>query len=524
MTLYVSDLDGTLLNDAGKLSPRTVDMLNSFMDSGTLFSYCTARGLSTAGKITGKLRLNAPVSLMNGVFIYDPLTKEFAVKNFFGEQRSALIERAVTENGETPMIFSMTDGRERMSFIQDAENLKAFLARRKGDSRRRPLCGYEGMFDGEMFYAAFINPKNKPALDKVFTPENGFLTAYYTDTYPPHDRWYEVFSAEAGKANSVLRLKELTGADEVVVFGDNANDIPMFEAADRCYAVGNAIPELKERADGVIGTNERWGVPEFMQTEIFTVFGCVQPFADCVDDARFKASVKKALERERTTIGTLNEKTIHNTLKRYYCDESDHEMRIGDFYADAAGENGIFEIQTASYGHLVKKLSQMLRASHVTVVYPYEKKVHSYAVNEKTGEIMSVTTHTDSSYSKFFLELYRIKAFLTNPNLTIRAAHLELDKKIYYKDERKRRYKGMKREKIPTALLGEIILEKASDYRVFLPEGLPEQFTKAEVQRLCRTTDASIMLSVLEFAGTVRRSGKRGREVLYEVCRGDRNM
>lgn len=524
MTLYVSDLDGTLLSDEGKLAPRTTDMLNCFMEGGTLFSYCTARGLATAGKITEKLHLNAPISLMNGVFIYDPLTKEYAVKNFFGEQRSALAERAVRENGETPMIFSMIDGRERVSFVKDAENLKAFLSRRKGDSRRRPLCSYEGLFDGEMFYAAFINPKNKPALDQIFTLENGFRTACYIDTYPPHDTWYEVFSAEAGKANSVRKLKKLTGADEVVVFGDNANDIPMFEAADRCYAVGNAIPELKERADGVIGTNERWGVPEFMQTEIFTVFGCVQPFADGADDARFRASVKKALERERTTIGTLNEKTIHNALKCYYCNEADHEARIGDFYADGAGENGIFEIQTASYTHLVKKLSHMLRACHVTVVYPYEKKTHNYAVNEKTGEIMSVTSHTDSSYSKFFLELYRIKAFLTNPNLTIRVAHLELDKKIYYKDDRKRRYKGMKRDKCPTALLGEIILENASDYRVFLPDGLDKQFTKADVQRLCRTTDASIMLSVLEFAGTVRRAGKKGRAVLYELCTDTENV
>ncbi len=520
MTLYVSDLDGTLLNNAGKLSPRTVDMLNSFMDSGTLFSYCTARGIATSGKLLEKVHLNAPVSVMNGVFIYDPLTKDYAVKNMFGEERSNVIKRTITELGETPMIFSFIEGRERMSFINGSENLKAFLAQRKGDERRRPLKGYDGMFDGEMFYISFIDPKNKEELLKIFTEENGFHTSCYKDTYPPHSLWLEVFPSESGKAESIKKLKELTGADEVLVFGDNANDIPMFEVADRCYAVENAIPELKEKATGVIGSNERWGVPEFIQSEIFTVFGCIQPYKDRIDSGRFAASVKKALERERTTIGTLNEKTIHNTLKCYYCEEADHETKIGDFYADGAGENGIFEIQTAGFSHLFKKLSQMLRVSHVTVVYPYERKSHSYAVNEKTGEIMSVTTHTDSSYSKFFLELYRIKAFLTNPNLTIRIAHLELDKKIYYKDERRRRYKGMKREKCPTALLKEIILEKAADYLVFLPEGLPERFTKADVQRLCRSTDASLMLSVLEFTGTVRRTGKKGNAILYEVCYG----
>ena len=69
----------------------------------------------------------------------------------------------------------------------------------------------------------------------------------------------------------------------------------------------------------------------------------------------------KAIERERTTIGTLNEKLIHHTLKCYYCDDSDQEVKIGGFFADGAGENGIFEIQSANFGYLAKKLSQMLR-------------------------------------------------------------------------------------------------------------------------------------------------------------------
>lgn len=507
MTLYVSDLDGTLLCGKGTLKPRAADMLTRFIEAGTLFSYCTARGLATASEVLRGLKLTAPVVLMNGVFIYDPLTDSFPVKNTFGKRQQELLERAVSENGETPMIFSFIDGKERVSYIKDADNLKAHLSRRKDDKRRRPLKDTGGLFDGDVFYAAFIDPVNKPALDAVFTEENGFRTAFYTDTYPPNQQWYEVFSANAGKAASVLKLKELTGADELVCFGDNANDIPMFEVADRCYAVGNAIPALKEKATGVIGTNEEYGVPEFIEKEIYPVLSYEPPERIAPDNERFAQSVKKALERERTTIGTLNEKTIHNALKCYYCSESDHEARIGSFYADGAGENGIFEIQSANFSYLAKKLTLMLRASHVTVVYPYEKVTHNYAVNEQTGEVMSETKRTESSFSKLFLELYRLKAFLTNPNLTIRIAFLELDKKTYFKDSRRIRRKGMKKEKCPTRLLDEIVLDAPSDYLVFLPEGLPEQFTRSDLQRLCRTTDAGLMLSVLEFAGLLRRCG-----------------
>ena len=516
MTLYVSDLDGTLLDSSGKLRPRTADMLNRFIESGTLFSYCTARGLATAGEITSALHLTAPISLMNGVFIYDPVTKTFPVKNIFGEQQRELLRRAITENAETPMIFSLIDGKERMSYIEGAENLKAHLSRRKGDKRRRPVSGHVSLFDGEIFYAAFIDPKNKAALDEVFTEENGFRTACYTDTYPPYQQWYEVFPASAGKANSVLKLKQLTGADELVCFGDNANDLPMFEVSDRCYAVGNAIPELKARATGVIGTNDLFGVPEQIEREIFPVYGYEPPLRE-IDAERFGISVQKALSREKTTIGTLNEKAIHNALKCYYCNEADHEAKIGGFWADGAGENGIFEIQSANFTYLAKKLSQMLRLSHVTVVYPFEKTTHSYAINEQTGEVMSQTTRTVSSLSKLFLELYRLKAFLTNPNLSVRVAFLETDRKTYYKDSRKRRYRGMKKEKCPKRLLSEILLDSPEDYAQFVPEGLPEQFTREQLQKLVPTTDAGLMLSVLEFTHVVERVGKSGRSNLYQI-------
>lgn len=515
MTLYVSDLDGTLLDSSGKLRPRAADMLDRFIGSGTLFSYCTARGLATAGEITKAVGFTAPVVLMNGVFIYDPVTKCFPVRNMFGEKQCELLKSAITDFGETPMVFSLIDGLERVSYIKGAENLKAHLSRRKGDKRRRPVSGYGELFDGEMFYAAFIDPKNKPVLDEIFTEENGFRTACYTDTYPPFQLWYEVFPASAGKANSVLKLKELTGADELVCFGDNANDLPMFEVSDRCYAVENAIPELKARATGIIGTNDRCGVPEFIEREIFPVFGYEPPLRD-IDAQRFEQSVKKSLDRERTTIGTLNEKTIHNALKCYYCSESGHETKIGEFWADGVGENGIFEIQTANFGSLAKKLSQMLRISHVTVVYPFEKRVHNYSINEQTGEVMSQSTRSVSSLSKLFLELYRLKAFLTNPNLSVRIAFLEIDKKTYYKDERKRRYRGMKKEKFPTKLLSEMLLDCPEDYAKFLPDGLPERFTRAELQKLIPTTDTGLMLSVLEFTHVVERVGKSGNSIVYE--------
>lgn len=79
------------------------------------------------------------------------------------------------------------------------------------------------------------------------------------DTYS-EDYWLEVMPQYATKADAILKLKKLLGFEKVVVFGDAANDIPMFEIADECYAMANAVSELKNIATGIIGNNNEDGV------------------------------------------------------------------------------------------------------------------------------------------------------------------------------------------------------------------------------------------------------------------------
>ncbi|MDE6134546.1 MAG: HAD family hydrolase, partial [Muribaculaceae bacterium] len=62
-------------------------------------------------------------------------------------------------------------------------------------------------------------------------------------------------------------LKERTGADRLMVFGDNLNDIPMFEVADVAVAVGNALPEVKAAADVVIEPNYTDSVARYIAAD-----------------------------------------------------------------------------------------------------------------------------------------------------------------------------------------------------------------------------------------------------------------
>lgn len=68
----------------------------------------------------------------------------------------------------------------------------------------------------------------------------------------------------ASKASAALWLKSSLGCGRLVVFGDEENDVDLFEAADEAYAVANAADVLKAVATGVIGANDEDGVARWL--------------------------------------------------------------------------------------------------------------------------------------------------------------------------------------------------------------------------------------------------------------------
>lgn len=526
-TLYITDLDGTLLTNKGGLKDRTAEMISRFNKKGTLFTYATARRFISAGRIMEKAEISLPVITMNGVIIADGKSGGVIKLNGFSENQLDEAKRVIAEKGEAPLVYAIIDGEQRASYLENnTKRMNNFLKTRKNDNSLRPCKTYDELFQGDIHYITIINPiLTEEVRKKLFSTEKGFAYNCYYDTYYKEDLWFEAFSEKAGKSNAVLQLKEMLKAEELVVFGDNLNDLSMFKAADRRYAVANAVPELKAAANLVIGSNETLSVPRFVEREQTEIFAYT-PHENIIEEPdaeKFTFAVEKALSRERAGIGTLNEKTIHASLKNYYSHEYDQEAKIGDFYADIVTENGIFEIQTANWGKLNKKLEVMLDACHVTVVYPFEKRVKTSSADDVTGEIIREGNRRNlKDLTEFFLELYRIKSFLTNPNLTIAIAELEIERINYISSKNGKRRKKGNYTKTPKALLREIYLEKTEDYLILLPQGikkqLHEEFTVKELQGLVKPTDAKLMLEIFGYLGLTEKFGKKGNAEIYRFC------
>ena len=87
----------------------------------------------------------------------------------------------------------------------------------------------------------------------------------YHDIFNHSNGILEVYAHGVTKAAAVTRLKALTGADRLVVFGDNLNDVSMLEAAGRGVAMGNASAEALAAADEVTASCDEAGVARWIE-------------------------------------------------------------------------------------------------------------------------------------------------------------------------------------------------------------------------------------------------------------------
>ena len=267
-TLYVTDLDGTLLNTHNTISEYSKNSINGLVEKGMIFTYATARSLASASVVAKGLSTEIPVIAYNGAFIVEPSNGKILSSNFITEEQKEFLRETFQKCNVSPLVYAYVDGVEKVTWRTDRENegIRHYLNVRKGDKRFNPLTEEEAdkLYLGDSFYYTCIGEKEEllPVYEALKDNE-AFNVLFHQEIYRP-EYWCEILPKKATKANAIAELKKLWGCDRVVSFGDAVNDIPMFEISDECYAVENAVEELKKIATGIIGSNEEDGVAKWL--------------------------------------------------------------------------------------------------------------------------------------------------------------------------------------------------------------------------------------------------------------------
>lgn len=272
-TLYVTDLDGTLLNTHDRINPYSIEVINSLVERGMLFTYATARSLVSASVVAQGLSTNIPVIAYNGALIIHPKSREILSSIHFTREETDRVKGILEQHHISPLVYSYVNDAEKVSWVRGKENegIRHYLSRRQGDKRLRLLETEEGLYDGKVFYFTCIGEREQmlPAY-QLLSRDPRYTCTLQQELYRK-EYWFEIMPKKATKADAIRKLKEIWNCDRIISFGDAINDIPMFEISDECYAVKNAVNELKKIATGIVGSNDEDGVAEWLEKNVGTI-------------------------------------------------------------------------------------------------------------------------------------------------------------------------------------------------------------------------------------------------------------
>jgi hypothetical protein len=273
VTLYVSDLDGTLLNPQAELSAPTRAGLVRLLDEGLHFTVASARHISSIGQILADLPLKLPVISSNGAFLSDLTSGRHELVNAMEPALAQAIFALMRRHGFMPFVQ-----------IHGPKGDRLFYERVENEGQRLFVEARQKAGDPRLTHTAHIaNELHDPAVTMLVIAEQAPLAALRDaiaelcgdriemhladDLYMPGWPWLNIHDATASKDQAIHALAQRYGLAEreLVVFGDQVNDLSMFRKAHRGIAVANAIDEVRELAHHVIGPHHEDSVLRFIE-------------------------------------------------------------------------------------------------------------------------------------------------------------------------------------------------------------------------------------------------------------------
>ncbi|MCH9668544.1 MAG: HAD family hydrolase [Actinomycetia bacterium] len=262
--LIATDVDGTLLDDDEKISPRTRAAVRAAVDGGTQFVLATGRPPRWVRPIVDQLGFAPMAVCANGAVIYDPSTDRIlSVRTLSTDVLGELAEIATrvipgaglavervgrsAHDAATPQFVS-SPGYEHAWLNPD--NTEVSLADLLSAPAVKLLIRKSGVRSADM--AAELAQHIGIVGDITYSTNNGLV---------------EIMPLGVSKATGVeevARPQRIT-ATEVVAFGDMPNDVPMLSWSGLGVAMGNAHPDAITAADEVTATNVKDGVARVLE-------------------------------------------------------------------------------------------------------------------------------------------------------------------------------------------------------------------------------------------------------------------
>lgn len=248
--LIASDMDGTLLDDSGRIPEEFFDIYESLNSKNIVFAAASGRQYYTLARDFASIKENVIFIAENGTFVvhenkelYSCFLDTAVVREIISigrELEDVYIvlcgkKSAYIEDDNPKLIEQVDKYYERSELVEDLMNVK-------DDILKVALCDFKGSANNSN--RAFSIYK-----DKLNVTVSGYL-------------WLDIFSKQANKGEALkyIQSKFNISSKETMVFGDYFNDVEMFQNAHHSYAMLNAPEGVKKYARYIAKSNSEHGV------------------------------------------------------------------------------------------------------------------------------------------------------------------------------------------------------------------------------------------------------------------------
>lgn len=260
--LIAVDVDGTLVNSEGKITPRTRHALIRATKAGHEVMIVSGRptyGLRHEAKELGFDKFGGILSAYNGGVLYDFKKKEILANHPMDyELAQEILEfsknldlELILTNGE----YIYTDKASGLYLQRESRILDMEVKEIKDIRENLNFLPNKILF-------AQDSQKIAPESEKLLEKFGDRLVQVKSTRF-----FHEMMPSGLSKGNSILEACKIFGIDEkdVIAFGDEMNDVTMLEVAGTAVAMGNAVDAIKDMADYVTKTNNEDGIAYYLE-------------------------------------------------------------------------------------------------------------------------------------------------------------------------------------------------------------------------------------------------------------------
>lgn len=254
--LLCIDIDGTLLDDSRQIPWQVIKAIRRAAKQGLKVALITGRMPSATDFIAKELQVSCIFACNAGTYILkegrcisaeymsaDTMLELYEVIKGYGIPLWIFRNEQWLVTGRDDFVKEETELVHYVPEIADIEMLAAKWKKEK-TGPNKVLIGA------------------KPETVKSVYSELKGIDIQNIDMACSSEYFLEIFpkGMNKGKALRLICEKEGIREEETIAFGDQELDIPMLEAAGVGIAMGNAIEELKQKADFITKTNNEAGI------------------------------------------------------------------------------------------------------------------------------------------------------------------------------------------------------------------------------------------------------------------------